>query len=103
MRRRKDSVAIVALALVAAVTLAACGKSKKTSSGAAAKAGSAVTITFGTAPDSLDPGASETTQAAEPGDVVYIPLYTYAAANGVAGTKLIRPTARRTRSRCAAD
>lgn len=79
---------LVALAVV--VALAACGSSKKSSSAASTgKQGGAVTITFGTAPDSLDPGASETTQGAEPDQVVYVPLYFYAAANGVAGSKLI--------------
>jgi peptide/nickel transport system substrate-binding protein len=48
-----------------------------------------VTITFGTAPDSLDPDAFETTQAGEADQPVYIPPYTYAETNGVAGTKII--------------
>lgn len=79
------------LALTATVALGACGSSSKStsSSGSSKAGGSAVTITFGTAPDSLDPGASETTQGAEPDQVVYVPLYFYAAANGIAGTKLI--------------
>jgi peptide/nickel transport system substrate-binding protein len=46
-------------------------------------------MVFGVYPDSLDPDAFETTQAGEAVQPVYIPPYTYAEANGVAGTKII--------------
>jgi peptide/nickel transport system substrate-binding protein len=76
----------VAVALVAVLALSACGKS---STSAKAKTGGTVTIVFGVYPDSLDPGAFETTQAGEATQPVYIPPYTYAEANGVPGTKII--------------
>jgi len=44
---------------------------------------------MGTAPDSLDPGFSYTTQGAEPDWLSYTGLVTYAHANGKAGTQLI--------------
>jgi peptide/nickel transport system substrate-binding protein len=86
------------LAAVSVLALTACGSSSKpssasssktTSSSSSGKSGGTVTIVFGTAPDSLDPGASITTQGAEPLQVVHVPPYFYAAANGIAGTKLI--------------
>jgi peptide/nickel transport system substrate-binding protein len=82
---------MTAFVVAAAIALAACGSSSKSSSssGTTGKSGGTVTITFGTAPDSLDPGGFETTQAGEADQPVYIPPYTYAEANGVAGTKVI--------------
>jgi peptide/nickel transport system substrate-binding protein len=53
------------------------------------KSGGTVTALFGTAPDYLDPGEAYTTQGAEPHWLTYTGLYTYAHANGTAGTKLI--------------
>jgi peptide/nickel transport system substrate-binding protein len=76
------------LAVAAVIVLAACGKSSSSSSASAAKGGT-VTVVFGTAPDSLDPGMGYTTQALEPDAVSYIPLLTYAHAEGTAGGKLI--------------
>jgi peptide/nickel transport system substrate-binding protein len=75
------------LAVASLVALAACGKSSSSSS-AGAKGGT-VTVVFGTAPDSLDPGMGYTTQALAPDAVAYIPLLTYAHAEGTAGGKLI--------------
>jgi peptide/nickel transport system substrate-binding protein len=65
--------AVLALALV----LSACGKSTKT--------GGSVTVLFGTAPDSLDPGMAYTTQGLEPDQTAYIPLLTYKHASGTEG------------------
>src|SRR5205823_195635 len=76
----------VVVALVAVLAVSACGKSSTSAKG---KTGGTLTIVFGTAPDSLDPQGFETTQAGEATQVVNIPPYTYAAANGIAGTKLI--------------
>ena len=89
MRRHMRLALTASFALAAVIALAACGSSKSSSSAATGKAGGTVTITFGTAPDSLDPDAFETTQAGEADQPVYIPPYTYAEANGVAGTKII--------------
>jgi peptide/nickel transport system substrate-binding protein len=48
-----------------------------------------VTVVFGTAPDSLDPGMGYTTQALEPDQTAYVPLLAYAHAQGAAGGTLI--------------
>jgi peptide/nickel transport system substrate-binding protein len=79
------------LALTVTVALGACGsssKSKTSSTGGAAQGG-AVTEVQGTAPDSLDPQAFITTQAAEPSWLAYTGLVTYAHANGIAGAQII--------------
>ncbi len=89
MRRQIRLAAWVAAAVATTFVLAACGSSSKSSSSTSAKGGGTVTITFGTAPDTFDPGGFETTQAGEAAQPVYIPPYTYAEANGVAGTKII--------------
>jgi peptide/nickel transport system substrate-binding protein len=78
----------VAVALVAALVVAACGSSKSSSSGPA-KAGGTVTETMGTAPDYLDPNESYTSQGWEPAYVVYTGLLTYAHENGTAGAKVV--------------
>ena len=65
MRRHMRLALTASFALAAVIALAACGSSKSSSSAATGKAGGTVTITFGTAPDSLDPDAFETTQAGE--------------------------------------
>jgi peptide/nickel transport system substrate-binding protein len=89
--RKVRSFAGFGAAVVLTCALGACGSStkKSTSTSGPAKAAGTVTIVFGTAPDSLDPGGFETTQAGEAVQPVYIPPYTYAEANGVAGTKII--------------
>jgi peptide/nickel transport system substrate-binding protein len=87
---RSALVAVIAVGCVIAV--AACGSSSKKSSSSAkptATTGGTVTMTFGTAPDTLDPQGFETTQAGEVDGAVYIPPYYYAAANGSAGTQII--------------
>src|SRR5947209_20049032 len=76
---------LVGSVLVLALVMSACGKSSKS----ATKAGGSVTVLFGTAPDSLDPGMGYTTQALEPDQTAYIPLVTYAHVAGTAGGKLI--------------
>jgi peptide/nickel transport system substrate-binding protein len=79
--------AMVALGCVAAIGLAACG-----GSGNAGKASSAVgpaTVVAASAPDSLDPQVGVTTSSTEATWNVYLGLYTYAHANGTAGTKVI--------------
>jgi len=83
----------------AALTLAACSSSGGGNTGSgngpssqntsAAKSGGTVKVVEGTYPDSLDPDFSYTTQGLEADDTVYIPLLTYAAKEGTAGTQLI--------------
>lgn len=79
--------AIAALGCVAACGLAACG-----GSGTSGKPGSAsgpATVVAASAPDSLDPQVGVTTSSTEATWNVYLGLYTYAHANGTAGTKVI--------------
>jgi peptide/nickel transport system substrate-binding protein len=77
--------------------LVACGGSSSgggstnnggTSSGGG-KTGGTLKVASGTAPDSLDPQFSYTTQGAEADTMVYTPLLTYAFKEGAAGTQLI--------------
>ncbi len=90
---RTSRVALACIGLSAAVTLAACGGSSGTSgtqqSTGPQKSGGTLKVNVGTAPDSLDPGFGYTTQAIEGDNMVYIPLLTYAAKPGEAGTQLI--------------
>jgi peptide/nickel transport system substrate-binding protein len=81
LKRGRFSFAVAA-ALVAAVTLSACG-------GSSGKNGGTATLLFGTAADSLDPGFGYTTQAAEADWIVYTPLLTYGHAEGQAGGQVI--------------
>jgi len=72
--------------------LSACGSSSSTSSGSSSSSKSSasmVTLVEGTAPDSLDPGMSYTSQGWEPLWLTYTGLVTYAHASGAAGTQLI--------------
>ncbi len=89
MQRQRLSLLGVVVAVVAALVVAACGSSKKSTSTGTAKAGGTVSETMGTAPDYLDPNEAYTTQSWEPGYVVYTPLLTYAHANGTAGAKVV--------------
>jgi peptide/nickel transport system substrate-binding protein len=78
--------------LLAAVVLSACGSSSTSSGASSATAGGktgTITLVEGTAPDSLDPGFSYTSQGWEPLWLAYTGLLTYTHASGVAGTKLI--------------
>jgi peptide/nickel transport system substrate-binding protein len=88
--------AVAAGVVVAAVALGACGSSSSSSSsasasssGTTAKTGGTVTLVQGTAPQSLDPGVDFTTQGAESLWLRYLGLYSYAHAEGAAGTQLI--------------
>jgi peptide/nickel transport system substrate-binding protein len=75
-------VAMVALALAAS----GCGGSSGTSSSSSA---STLDATFATFPDYLDPSLSYTVEGWTAMWETYIPLLTYAHADGAAGTKLI--------------
>ena len=90
MRTHIRSAFSLSLALVGALALSACGSSSKSSSSSAggAKSGT-ITVLFGTAPDSLDPGMMYTTQGLEADQIAYVPLLAYAHLAGAAGGKLI--------------
>ena len=60
-----------------------------------ARDGGTATLLMGTAPDSLDPSVSYSTQGAEALWVTHLPLLTYRHAAGRAGTQLIPALARR--------
>jgi peptide/nickel transport system substrate-binding protein len=77
-------VAALTLALVAALALSACG-----SSGGAGSEGGTLKATFGSFPDSLDPGLAYTGEGSTAVYDVYIPLLTYAHASGAAGSKVV--------------
>lgn len=70
--------------LLVCATLAGCGSSSSDS-----QQGGTLTGTYTAFPESLDPGLSFTLEGATALQDVYIPLLTYAHANGAAGTKLI--------------
>jgi peptide/nickel transport system substrate-binding protein len=76
----------IALALVAvsALLLAGCGGSDE-----AKPEGSTLKVTFASFPDYMDPSLSYTIEGQTAMSQTYIPLLTYAHANGSAGTKLI--------------
>ena len=84
MLKRIRVIGLVASLLVVSLALSACGSSSSSS-----KTGGTVTVLQGTAPDFLDPGIGYSTQSAEATWVSYLGLYTYAHAEGVAGTKVI--------------
>jgi peptide/nickel transport system substrate-binding protein len=78
--------AALTLALVAALALSACGSSGSSSSGSE---GGTLKATFGSFPDSLDPGLAYTGEGSTAVYDVYVPLLTYAHASGNAGSKVI--------------
>jgi peptide/nickel transport system substrate-binding protein len=97
---------VVAVGALLAAGLGACGSSaKKASTGGGTTGGTSATstggstagyapggtlkVSFGTAPDSLDPGYGYTAQALEADTQVYTPLVTYAHKSGAAGTVVI--------------
>lgn len=90
MNSRIQRLAIAALGCVAACGLAACGGSGGTGgSGNASSVSGPATVVAASAPDSLDPQVGVTTSSTEATWNVYLGLYTYAHANGTAGTKVI--------------
>ncbi len=99
MRMRRTALGIATVG-VAALALTACsssggsggtggGSTSTNTSTGGAKTGGTLKVVEGTYPDSLDPDFAYTTQALEGDDMVYIPLLTYAAKEGTAGTQLI--------------
>jgi peptide/nickel transport system substrate-binding protein len=94
---RNSRIALGAGIAVLALGLAACaGSSNKANSSNGPsgnsgndKPGGTIKAVQGTAPDSLDPQFSYTTQGAGADNMVYTPLLAYAAKSGTAGTQLI--------------
>jgi peptide/nickel transport system substrate-binding protein len=82
---RLGAIGIVAALLV---SLAGCG------SGSGSGEGGTLTGTYAAFPESLDPGLSFTLEGATALQNVYLPLLTYAHADGAAGTQLIPGLAR---------
>jgi peptide/nickel transport system substrate-binding protein len=76
--------AALTLALLAALALSACG-----SSGGSGSEGGTLKATFGSFPDSLDPGLAYTGEGSTAVYNVYVPLLTYAHASGSAGSVVI--------------
>ncbi len=83
MRKIGAVLAIVGLGTVMALGLAACGKS---SSG---KEGGALAVSFATYPDALDPQFSYTLEGWTAMYNTYIPLLTYAHADGEEGSRIV--------------
>jgi peptide/nickel transport system substrate-binding protein len=75
--------AALTLALIVALALSACSGSSSGTEGGTLKA------TFGSFPDSLDPGLAYTGEGSTAVYDVYVPLLTYAHASGSAGSKVI--------------
>ena len=82
MTKGSSKFAALTLALVVALALSACGSSSGTEGGT-------LKATFGSFPDSLDPGLAYTGEGSTAVYDVYIPLLTYAHASGSAGSKVI--------------
>lgn len=97
MRNRRTvlGAGLIALALGLAACAGSSGPSKNTNTNGTGgnnssdKTGGTLTVVQGTAPDSLDPQFSYTTQGAEADDMVFTPLLQYAVKSGTAGTQLI--------------
>lgn len=81
---RKPGLVLLVLALVAgsAVGLAACG-------GSSSKEGGTLTGSYASFPDYLDPGLSYTQEGWTAMYDTYLPLLTYAHANGAEGSKVV--------------
>jgi peptide/nickel transport system substrate-binding protein len=74
----------LALALFTALAISACGSTSNSGS-----EGGTLKATFGSFPDSLDPGLAYTGEGSTAVYSVYIPLLTYAHASGSAGSKVV--------------
>lgn len=86
LRSPSDRFGITAVLVLSLAMLAGCGSSGSSDSSAD---GGTLTGTYSAFPESLDPGLSFTLEGATALQNVYLPLLTYAHANGAAGTKLI--------------
>lgn len=84
MTKGSTKFAALTLALLTALAFSACGNSSSSS-----REGGTLKATFGSFPDSLDPGLAYTGEGSTAVYDVYIPLLTYAHASGSAGSKVI--------------
>jgi peptide/nickel transport system substrate-binding protein len=82
VRKLHAALALVGLAVLA-LTLAACG------GGSSGKEGGTLTGSYASFPDYLDPTISYTAEGWTAMYVTYLPLLTYAHANGAAGSKVV--------------
>jgi len=84
---RKLPVALLVLGLaVVALSLSSCG------SGSGGKEGGTLTGSYASFPDYLDPNISYTAEGWTAMYDTYLPLLTYAHANGAAGSKVVPAT-----------
>ncbi len=89
MRKRRPRISrlgITGIVLLLLAMLAGCGSGSNSSG---SSEGGTLTGTYSAFPESLDPGLSFTLEGATALQNVYLPLLTYAHADGAAGTKLI--------------
>ncbi len=84
LRRPLRGVAVLALVAALALGLAACG-----GSGSGGREGGTLEATISAFPDYLDPGLSHTAEGFTAMYDTYIPLLTYAHADGKAGSKVV--------------
>lgn len=84
MTKGPTKLAALTLALLAALALSACGSSRGSGT-----EGGTLKATFGSFPDSLDPGLAYTGEGSTAVYDVYVPLLTYAHASGSAGGKVV--------------
>ncbi len=84
MKKLCVSVAVFGLAAVVTIGLASCG-----SGSSSGKEGGTLNGTYASFPDALDPALARTVEAWTAMYNTYIPLLTYAHANGAAGSKVV--------------
>src|SRR5664279_2549969 len=84
MKRPAAFIAAAAISVGVVLCLAACG-----SSSSAGKDGGTLRVTYASFPDYLDPALSYDTESYTAMYDTYIPLLTYAHADGKAGSKVI--------------
>lgn len=87
MKTSMRLLSIAMLSIVGAAMLAACGGGE--GSGKASSDAGPATVVEASPPDSLDPQVGATTASTEATWNAYLGLYTYAHANGTAGTQVI--------------
>ena len=83
MRKLGLILLVLGLAVCSALGLAACG------SGSSGKEGGTLTGSYASFPDYLDPGLSYTAEGWTAMYDTYLPLLTYAHANGTDGSKVV--------------
>jgi peptide/nickel transport system substrate-binding protein len=92
MRKPSNTFSSVVVAVACAAAISACGSSSSSSpstQSASGKDGGTATVVEGAFPQSLDPSIDFTTQGSEVHWLTHLGAYTYAHAEGAAGTKVI--------------